>query len=121
MQPIQQGRLSVVIPHWNAKQFLPVCLMALANQTHPDVEVIVVDNASSDGSQDYIKTEHPVPSPHLALAPYSSFEKIELRLAVAIEHKMIKENVIIAAVSQKRATDLFFAKRKSGLLLKPFL
>jgi len=59
MQPVHQGRLSVVIPHWNAKQFLPVCLTALANQTHPDVEVIVVDNASSDGSQEYIKTEHP--------------------------------------------------------------
>jgi GT2 family glycosyltransferase len=53
------GRLSVIIPHWNAKDLLPVCLDALAAQTHPDVEVILVDNASSDGSQAFVKENYP--------------------------------------------------------------
>ncbi|GAB4338651.1 MAG: glycosyltransferase family 2 protein [Phototrophicales bacterium] len=51
--------LSVIIPHWNGKQFLQTCLDALAAQTYPDIEVIIVDNASTDGSQDYIKTHYP--------------------------------------------------------------
>jgi GT2 family glycosyltransferase len=54
-----EGRLSVVIPHWNAKQFLKTCLDALAAQNYPDVEIIIVDNASTDGSQQYIKDLYP--------------------------------------------------------------
>lgn len=50
---------SVIIPHWNGKQFLQPCLDALYQQTHPHLEIIIVDNASEDGSQDYIKTHYP--------------------------------------------------------------
>lgn len=50
---------SVIIPHWNGKQFLQPCLDALAAQTYPDIEVIIVDNASTDGSQAYIKEHYP--------------------------------------------------------------
>jgi GT2 family glycosyltransferase len=53
------GLLSVVIPNWNGLRFLPPCLDALAKQTHPSIEVIVVDNASTDGSQVYLKAEQP--------------------------------------------------------------
>lgn len=52
-------RFSVVIPNWNGQQFLQVCLDALLAQTHPDVEIIVVDNASADGSQAYIRSHYP--------------------------------------------------------------
>lgn len=51
--------LSIVIPNWNGARFLPVCLEALRQQTHPALEVLIVDNASSDGSQDLIKREYP--------------------------------------------------------------
>jgi len=50
---------SVIIPHWNGKHFLQPCLDALAAQTYAPLEVIVVDNASSDGSQQYIKDHYP--------------------------------------------------------------
>lgn len=53
--PMVSGRVSIVIPHWNAKHLLETCLTALHNQTHPDIEVIVADNASVDGSQAYIR------------------------------------------------------------------
>lgn len=52
-------RFSVVIPNWNGKRFLQPCLEALLAQTHPNLEIIVVDNASSDGSQDFIKAHYP--------------------------------------------------------------
>lgn len=53
------GRFSVVIPNWNGKHFLQTCLDALRAQTYPDLEVIIVDNASQDGSQDFIRTHYP--------------------------------------------------------------
>lgn len=52
-------RFSVVIPHWNGLEHLPVCLAALNAQTCRDFEVLLADNASSDGSQDYVRSHHP--------------------------------------------------------------
>ncbi|MBK9122023.1 MAG: glycosyltransferase family 2 protein [Chloroflexi bacterium] len=49
---------SVVIPHWNGIRFLPDCLNALAKQTYPGIEVIIVDNASEDGSQALIREQY---------------------------------------------------------------
>ncbi|MCJ7444968.1 MAG: glycosyltransferase family 2 protein [Methanotrichaceae archaeon] len=49
--------ISVVIPNFNGKHFLDSCLSSLANQTNRDFEIIVVDNASSDGSLDFLKTK----------------------------------------------------------------
>ncbi len=51
--------LSIVIPNWNGARFLPVCLDALARQTYTPLEIIVVDNASHDGSQQLIQTQYP--------------------------------------------------------------
>lgn len=50
---------SVVIPNWNGLAHLPTCLEALRAQTYPRLEVIVVDNGSTDGSQGYITREYP--------------------------------------------------------------
>jgi GT2 family glycosyltransferase len=50
---------SVVIPNWNGAQHLPVCLDALRAQTYPDLEVLVVDNASTDGSQALLAGQYP--------------------------------------------------------------
>ena len=51
--------LSIIIPNWNGARFLPTCLDSLARQTYPNLEIIVVDNASQDGSQELIKTRYP--------------------------------------------------------------
>lgn len=58
-QPAQPGLLSIVIPNWNGIRFLAVCFASLKAQTYPHIEVIVVDNASSDGSQALIEREYP--------------------------------------------------------------
>ena len=46
------GVVSVVVPTWNGWRHLSACLAALARQTRPADEVIVVDNGSTDGSGD---------------------------------------------------------------------
>ena len=52
-------RLSIVIPNWNGKHFLKTCLDSLRRQSHPDIEVIIVDNDSSDGSLFFITVNYP--------------------------------------------------------------
>jgi GT2 family glycosyltransferase len=42
--------ISVIIPNWNGAHHLPTCLNSLRAQIHDDVEIIVVDNASTDDS-----------------------------------------------------------------------
>jgi hypothetical protein len=51
--------LSIVIPNWNGAGFLPTCLDSLAKQTYTRIEVIVADNASTDGSQELLRQRYP--------------------------------------------------------------
>ncbi len=55
----QPGRLSVVIPNWNGAHFLPPCLQSLQAQSYPHLEVILADNASTDGSQAVAQQHYP--------------------------------------------------------------
>ena len=52
-------RVSVIIANWNAAALLRACLASLQRQTWRDFEVIVADNASSDGSVDMVRAEFP--------------------------------------------------------------
>lgn len=52
-------QFSVVIPNWNGAKHLRVCLNALRRQTHPPLEVILVDNASTDESRSLLARDYP--------------------------------------------------------------
>ncbi|MFG2496604.1 CDP-glycerol glycerophosphotransferase family protein [Streptomyces sp. NPDC048441] len=43
-------RLAVVVPVYNVEEFLGPCLRSLAEQTMPDLEVVMVNDGSTDGS-----------------------------------------------------------------------
>ena len=52
--------ISVVIVGWNAKHYLELCLESLAKAPpRRSMEVLVVDNASTDGSVEMIETKFP--------------------------------------------------------------
>lgn len=42
--------ISVVIPVYNAEQFLPACLDSVLHQDYPSFEILVIDDGSTDGS-----------------------------------------------------------------------
>lgn len=42
--------VSVIVPNYNGEQFLPICLNSLRKQTLKNIEIIVVDNGSTDDS-----------------------------------------------------------------------
>lgn len=47
--------VSVSIVTWNCVEYLPRCLDALYEQTVSDFELIVIDNASEDGSPEFVE------------------------------------------------------------------
>jgi len=51
--------VSIIIVNWNGKKWLAGCLEAVFNQSYRDIEVIVVDNNSSDDSLDFIRANYP--------------------------------------------------------------
>lgn len=52
-------RLSVVIPTWNGRELLEVCMPSLARQTFSDFETVVVDGGSTDGTVSWLRAEYP--------------------------------------------------------------
>ena len=43
--------ISVVIPTYNRRDKLPACIASVLAQTYRNIEVIVVDDASTDGTE----------------------------------------------------------------------
>jgi len=53
--PDHNDKVSVIIVNWNGERFLARCLAALMAQTVTPHEIILVDNASSDGSIEIVR------------------------------------------------------------------
>lgn len=52
-------KVSIVIPNYNGERFLKDCLESLKRQSFKEMEVIMVDNASDDGSIDTARKLYP--------------------------------------------------------------
>ena len=46
----QRPQISVIVPVYNVEEYVEKCLASVAAQTYPVIEVLVVDDASTDGS-----------------------------------------------------------------------
>lgn len=52
-------KVTVVIPNYNGMKFLKTCLDSLKIQSFKEFEILIIDNASEDGSCEYIKENYP--------------------------------------------------------------
>lgn len=52
--------VSIVIVNWNGKKYIEECITSLLNQTYSKFEIILVDNASTDGSVEFVKEKFPM-------------------------------------------------------------
>ena len=48
------GRVSVIIPNYNYAQFVGEAIESVMNQTYKDIEIVVVNNGSTDNSMDVL-------------------------------------------------------------------
>ena len=42
--------VTLIVPVYNIKEYLSACVESLVNQTHPDLQILLVDDGSTDGS-----------------------------------------------------------------------
>src|SRR5262249_35124302 len=57
--PAGAAAVTVIIVNWNAREYLRRCLASIVEQTRTPVSIIVVDNASADGSADMVRSAFP--------------------------------------------------------------
>jgi GT2 family glycosyltransferase len=55
----EETELSIIIVNYNGKEYLKNCLESISKCCTVSHEVILVDNASTDGSQSFLKKNHP--------------------------------------------------------------
>lgn len=49
---MKQNLISIIIPVYNTKEYLPRCLDSIINQTYENLELLIIDDGSNDGSGD---------------------------------------------------------------------
>jgi glycosyltransferase involved in cell wall biosynthesis len=50
LKPLSKPRVSIIIPIYNVETYLEECLDSIVNQTLRDIEIICIDDGSTDGS-----------------------------------------------------------------------
>ncbi len=53
------NKVSAIIVNWNGKDVLVDCIKSLLEQDYPELEIIVSDNGSTDGSNEYVRKHFP--------------------------------------------------------------
>ncbi len=52
-------RITIIIPHYNGRKILSDCLLSIRQNTFKSYTTIVIDNGSTDGSQEMVRQEFP--------------------------------------------------------------
>jgi GT2 family glycosyltransferase len=57
--PARPDLVSVVVTTYNGTDHIDACFRSIARQTYPNIEIIAVDNASTDGTAERIRSAYP--------------------------------------------------------------
>lgn len=83
----EQIKLSIVVPVYNVENYIRDCIESLINQTYQNIEIILVDDGSTDGSgeicDEYSKKDQRVIVVHKTNGGLVSARKVGIRMATA--------------------------------------
>jgi len=48
-------KISIIVPIYNVEEYVEKCIKSLINQTYKNIEIILVDDGSTDSSYDICK------------------------------------------------------------------
>ena len=54
---MQRPLVTVIIPTFNRLSWIPVCLDSIKAQTYPNIETLVIDDGSTDGTVEWLKSQ----------------------------------------------------------------
>lgn len=95
-----QPLVTVIVPIYNVEPYLPQCLDSIVAQTHTRLEVLLVDDGSTDGSaaiaNDYAARDSRMHVVHQPNAGLSAARNIGLRLATGQYITMVDSDDCIA-------------------------
>lgn len=119
---MSQPTVSLVISVWNRKDDLRDNLRAIAAQTRPAEQVIVVDNCSSDGTPQMVLAEFPWV--HLIRMPHSNYgacETFNLGFASARGEfvGILDDDVVLPPTFVEQMLDKFASEPATTAILSP--
>src|SRR4030095_6645705 len=50
------GLISIVIVNWNGMSYIPECIESSCRQEYSNKELVIVDNGSTDGSREWLRS-----------------------------------------------------------------
>ena len=57
---MEKGKVSFIVVNWNGKETIQECLNSILTQTYENMEIIFIDNQSSDSSVELVKEKYPI-------------------------------------------------------------
>ncbi|MBQ3798578.1 MAG: glycosyltransferase family 2 protein [Butyrivibrio sp.] len=85
--------VAVIIPNYNGKKYIADCLNSLKKQTFKDFCVIIVDNASTDGSPDQVEKDFADSFPEVRIIRLSENTGFANAVNVGIRYAMGQEDI----------------------------
>ncbi|MBS0624627.1 MAG: glycosyltransferase family 2 protein [Verrucomicrobia bacterium] len=104
--------VSVLVTNYNHLQYLPECLEAIYNQSTKPVEVIVIDDASTDGSVEWIR-EYQKTQPGLVLLQNEANQGPAKTMNTAI--RAARGKYVVLAAADDRVLPGIFEKGAAAL------
>lgn len=62
-------KISVIVPIYNVKEYIGKCIESIINQIYENLEIILVDDGSKDGSSDICDYYAKIPQVHVQAVP----------------------------------------------------